>query len=95
MPMKLTIRESHYGLWCICSGSSVLFDALRFAQSIRLARGLAREQHVSTGRTVCVEMSSTEFTIPLAQFDGSSVSSGAAQVWPANALPSEQGAMKA
>jgi hypothetical protein len=76
MSIDLTIMESQYGLWRICSGSSVLFDELHFAHAIRLARGLAREQYVNTGRTVRVEMSSTEFTIMLAQYGSSPGPSG-------------------
>jgi hypothetical protein len=64
----LTIRESSNGLWCICSGSSILFDRLSLAQAIRLARGLAREEHASSGRTISVEMASLEFTIALARY---------------------------
>jgi hypothetical protein len=70
MHMILTIQESTKGLWCICSGSAVLFDQLSFAHAIRLARGLAREEHANSGRTICVEMASPEFTIALAQYAG-------------------------
>lgn len=69
MHTVLTIQESANGLWCICSGSSNLFDQLSFAHAIRLARGLAREEHASSGRTICVEMASPEFTIALAQYE--------------------------
>lgn len=68
MRVVLTIQESTHGLWCICSGSAVLFDKLSFAHAIRLARGLAREEHASSGRAICVEMASPEFTIALAQY---------------------------
>lgn len=68
MHTVLTIQESSHGLWRICSYSSVLFDKLTFAHAIRLARGLAREEHANSGRTICVEMASPEFTIALAQY---------------------------
>lgn len=74
MRVILTIKESSHGLWCICSGAAVLFDELRFAHAIRLARGLAREQHANSGRTVCVEMACEEFTIDLVRYADSAVS---------------------
>lgn len=70
MRMVLTIRESRHGLWCICSEGAVLYDRLRFAHAIRLARGLAREEHARSGRTVHVDMACSEFTITLAQYAG-------------------------
>jgi hypothetical protein len=45
-------------------------DRLRFAHAIRLARGLAREEHARSGRTVHVDMACSEFTITLAQYAG-------------------------
>lgn len=73
MPVVLTIKESHHGLWCICSGVAVLYDRLGFAHAIRLARGLAREEHVSSGQTVSVTMVSAEFTISLVQYEASTL----------------------
>jgi hypothetical protein len=69
----------------------VLFDALRLAHAIRLARGSAREWHVNGGLTACVEMSSTEFAITLAQYGSSATSSGAVLAWPASSSLHEQG----
>lgn len=68
MRVVLTIQESRHGLWRICSGPGVLFDGLRFAHAIRLARGIARERHTSSGCTVYVEMICAEFTIALAKY---------------------------
>lgn len=68
MRVVLTIKESSHGLWAICSGSAVLFDGLGFAHAIRLARGLGREEHANSGRTVYVEMACKEFTIGLVQY---------------------------
>lgn len=73
MSVVLTIRESEHGLWCICSGSHVLFDRLHFAHAIRLGRGLAREEHDSSGDLARVEMVCDEFSIPLVQYAGSAV----------------------
>lgn len=68
MGVVLTIRESSHGLWCICSGREVLFDRLHFAHAIRLGRGLAREEHDSSGGGACVEMVCSEFNIRLVQY---------------------------
>ncbi|MBQ4854760.1 hypothetical protein IMW82_08755 [Rhodanobacter sp. B2A1Ga4] len=70
MRVVLTIRESRHGLWCICSGEVVLYDGLRFAHAIRLARGLAREEHANSGRMAKVDMACSEFTITLAHYAG-------------------------
>lgn len=69
MSVVLTIKESNHGLWCICSGVAVLYDRLGFAHAIRLARGLAREEHVSSGRSVSVAMACADFTISLVQYE--------------------------
>lgn len=68
MGVVLTIRESSHGLWCICSGPELLFDRLHFAHAIRLGRGLAREEHDSSGGVACVEMVCSEFNIRLVQY---------------------------
>lgn len=68
MSVVLTIRESSHGLWRICSGPDVLFDCLRFAHAIRLGRGLAREEHDSSGNAASVEMICNDFSIPLVQY---------------------------
>jgi len=63
----LTIKESSCGFWCICSGSTMLYDRLNLARAIRLARGLAREEHANSGEATRVDMTCEEFTIVLAQ----------------------------
>ncbi|MEO8810635.1 MAG: hypothetical protein ABI386_10355 [Rhodanobacter sp.] len=68
MGVILTIKASSHGLWSICSGSEVLFDRLSFAHAIRLGRGLARNEHVSSGSAACVEMVCNEFSIPLVEY---------------------------
>ena len=68
MRVILTIEESTQGLWCICSGGVVLHDKLRFAPAIRLAHGLARKQHTSSGHVVRVEMICADSTILLAHY---------------------------
>ncbi len=78
MRVVLTIKESNHGLWCICSGSTVLFDRLHFAHAIRLSRGLAREEHASSGSDTCVEMVCAEFTIALVDYGDPALSRTAA-----------------
>ena len=68
MRIVLTIKETSHGLWRICSGEAVLYDKLRFAHAIRLARGLAREKHANSEHAVSVEMASAEFTISLVNY---------------------------
>ena len=68
MSVVLTIKESRHGLWRFCSGPDVLFDRLRFAHAIRLGRGLAREEHNSSGAAARVEMICNDFSIPLVQY---------------------------
>jgi len=68
MRMVLSIKESSHGLWCICSGEAMLYDRLRFAHAIRLARGLAREKHANSGCMASVEMVCAEFTIALVHY---------------------------
>ncbi len=78
MGVVLTIRESSHGLWCICSGPEILFDRLHFAHAIRLGRGLAREEHDSSGSAACVEMVCSEFNIPLVQYADAGVRAASA-----------------
>lgn len=73
----MTIKESCHGLWCICCGSTILFEDLRFVHAIKLVRGLARQKQVSSGRTVHVEMACPEFTVTLAQYVSPGMSSAA------------------
>jgi hypothetical protein len=78
MRAVLTIKESSHGLWCICSGSAILYDKPPFAQAIRLSRALAREEHDSSGHAVGVEMVCSEFSISLVQYTGLDVTGQAA-----------------
>ncbi len=73
MSVVLTIKESNHGLWCICSDVAVLYDRLGFAHALRLARGLAREEHVSSGRSVSVAMACADFIISLVQYGESAM----------------------
>lgn len=68
MQIVLTIKEASHGLWRICSAETVLYDRLRFAHAIRLARGLAREKFANSGHAVSVEMDCTGFTIALVHY---------------------------
>lgn len=70
MRIVLSIKESSHGLWRISSGEALLHDKLRFAHAIRLARGLAREEHANSGCAVSVEMVCSEFAIALVHYTG-------------------------
>ncbi len=74
----LTIRESSYGLWRLCSGPEVLFDRLHFAHAMRLGRGLARSEHTVSGSAARVEMVCSEISIPLLEYADTAVSRTAA-----------------
>jgi hypothetical protein len=66
MRIVLSIVESSHGLWRICSGEAVLYDKLRFAHAIRLAR----EEHANSGGMASVEMICSEFAIALVHCTG-------------------------
>jgi hypothetical protein len=68
MLVVLTIGESQHGLWRVCRGSALIVDRLQFAQAIREARSLAREQNIRHGHTVRVDMTNAKLTITLAQY---------------------------
>lgn len=54
--------------WCVCRLGFSLFSDLRLGAAIKLARELARDEHLRSGRSVCVEMPGTESNIRLAQY---------------------------
>lgn len=70
MRVTLKIEESTQGLWLVRRDPSVLYDGLRFAAAIRLAHGLAREEHNNSGSPVDVQMVCDDFTMTLAQYAG-------------------------
>lgn len=63
-----SLKQSQEGSWCVCRVGFSLFSGLRLADAIRLAREVARDEHVRSGRSVCVEMPGTDASIRLAQY---------------------------
>ena len=61
MHILLTLKESHHGSWCICREAVVLFDGLRFARAIKLARQLAEDLPVDPDDTVHLQLAGSEF----------------------------------
>lgn len=72
MCIVLTIEESTQGLWCICREKNILHDKLMFAPAIRLARGMARQEHASSDQTVRVDLVCADTNFTLAQYDDGS-----------------------
>lgn len=68
MSIVFTITESSGGLWCISRKSTALHTELRFAEAIKLARQMARDEHAITGLPTTVEMITPELTTILAQY---------------------------
>ncbi|MBV8157912.1 MAG: hypothetical protein JO278_09650, partial [Dyella sp.] len=63
-----SLKQSSDGLWSVCRFGSSLFSALQLNAAIRLAREVARDEYLRSGRPVCVEMPGTESSIRLAHF---------------------------
>ena len=51
-----SINDGSDGMWRILRDRVPLHDRLPFAQAIRLARQIARDEHASTGATATVEI---------------------------------------
>lgn len=66
-----SLNQSAEGQWNVCRSGASLFSDLQLPDAIRLAREVARDEHLRSGRSVCVEMPGTESTIRLAQFEPS------------------------
>lgn len=65
-----SLKQSLDGSWCVCRLGFSLFSDLRLGAAIKLAREVARDEHMRSGRSVCVEMPGTEASIRLAQYAG-------------------------
>lgn len=63
-----SLKQSLDGSWCVGRLGFSLFSNLRLGEAIRLAREVARDEHVRSGRSVCVEMPGTDACIRLAQY---------------------------
>lgn len=64
----ITLESSAMGYWSVCRSRVTLFDDLRLGVAIRLAREVARDEHLRSHRDVCVEMPGPSSTIRLARF---------------------------
>jgi len=69
------LKEATDGQWSVCRSGCSLFNNLRLAAAIKLAREVARDEHMRSGRPVCVEMPGPEpgSAIRLAQYARKSV----------------------
>ncbi|MDO1529770.1 hypothetical protein QMK61_13095 [Fulvimonas sp. R45] len=56
------------GSWNIRRAGTVLFSQLRLGPAIQLAREVARDEHLRSGRSIGVEMPGPASTIRLAQY---------------------------
>jgi hypothetical protein len=63
-----SLKQSPEGLWSVSRSGFHLFSDLRLGPAIRLAREVARDEHLRSGRIVCVEMPGPESSIRLAKF---------------------------
>lgn len=63
-----SLKQSPEGQWSVCRSGFSLFSDLRLGPAINLAREVARDEHVRSGRAVCVEMPGLESSIRLAQY---------------------------
>ncbi|WP_243042453.1 hypothetical protein [Dyella sedimenti] len=63
-----SLKSSAEGRWNVCRSGFSLFSDLPLTDAIKLAREVARDEYLRSGRTVYVEMPGTGSTIRLAQF---------------------------
>ncbi len=63
-----SLKETGRGQWSVCRAGISLFSGLPLASAIRLAREVARDEHLRSARDVCVEIPGPETAIRLAQF---------------------------
>lgn len=73
-----SIRQSEDNDWSVCRAGTALLSQLRLAAAIQLAREIARDEHVRSGRSTCVEMPGPISTIRLAQYAHQAVMSHSA-----------------
>lgn len=66
--MRVLLAPAVSGLWNIRRGNLTLFRDLPLAPAIKLARQLARDEHVRCGRDMMVEMLCADAPILLAQY---------------------------
>jgi hypothetical protein len=64
-----TIKQNPAGPWSIQRMGSSLFDDLQLAAAIRLARAVARDEHLRNGLAIRVELHDAAHVILLGNFD--------------------------
>ena len=68
LPIVYSIREQPAGLWGVCCGDSVLYEAEQIGAAIKLAREAAHDEYQRTGQSVTVELPCLLDTISLARY---------------------------
>ena len=63
-----SLNQSPDGSWCVCRLGFSLLSDLRLVSAMKLGREVALEEHLRSGRSVCVEMPGTDTSIRLAQY---------------------------
>ncbi|MFC5741212.1 hypothetical protein [Dyella tabacisoli] len=63
-----SLKQSTAGGWSICRSGFALFSDLRLGPAIKLAREIARDEHLRSGRVICVEMPGPATNIRLARY---------------------------
>lgn len=80
--MLVSLIPTTADLWNIRRGNITLFHELTLGAAIKLAREIARDEHLRSGRDTCVEMPGVSTPISLAMYarapqDANDVASGA------------------
>lgn len=65
-----SIKEAGAGRWSVCRLNMALFSGLSMVDAIKLAREVARDEFLRSGRSTTVEMPGPHTIIKLAQFSG-------------------------
>jgi hypothetical protein len=67
-PIVYSIREQPAGLWGVCCGDNVLYEAEQIGAAIKLAREAAQDEYQRTGQSVTVELPCVPRAISLAHY---------------------------
>lgn len=68
-----SLKPTTEGRWNVCRLDVSLFTGLQLDAAIRLSREVARDEHLRSGRIVCVEMPGPESAIRVAQYTSAAV----------------------
>jgi hypothetical protein len=66
--VTIELKASTKGSWSVCRSHVALFSDMQLAPAIKLAREMAREEHLRSGRQICVEMPGPQSTIILGRY---------------------------